>query len=1338
MSASNFLLRILFVMMMTWLFANNLKAQVTTYTDRTAWENALAALPTTNANFTSTPSFVDLCSGTATAGTHVFSSVSGCGGGQAIQILNSSATPELYLSGTGSGAPKAKVTIPASIGIGFDWQASATSSGGYNTFYVTVGSTTLLLNSSSTSGFFGYINHCETVTSYQLYSTVTNWQNFHSFNFSCSTTPFPTTTATQPTVQAASTTICNLTSTTLSVVSGTLNNATNWNWYAGGCGSSAGGTLVGTGTSVTVSPSATTTYYVRGEGPCTSPGVCSNIQINVTPLWYLDADGDGYYVGSGICQDNSPGSGYTTTVSGGNDCDDNDPNAVPGASIDPTFVTGSGASGITVMARQADGKIIIGGSFTSYNGTTVGRLARLNTNGTRDNTFTTTSGAISNINAIALQPDGKIIIAGAFLIYNGTVVNRIVRLNSNGTIDNTFAVGSGFNSNVIAMALQADGKLLAAGLFTTYKGTAANRIVRINTDGSMDNSFTPGTGPNGFNAGALAVQADGKIIIAGTFTSYNGTTLGRIARLNADGTIDGTFNSGTGLNNTGTTLVIQPDNKIIVGGAFTAYNSDAANRIIRLNTDGTIDNSFTTGSGFNSTVSKVILQPDNKIIAGGAFTNFNANNASRVARLNADGTMDNGLLPTPSNTVNAMLVQPDNKIILAGSFTIYSGIAANYIVRINKECTTSCVAPTIPTINASSTSICNSQSSTLSIASGVLNNATAWKWYSGSCGGTLVGTGVSINVSPAVTTTYYVRGEGACVTTGNCASITITVNPLPSTPTATVIQPTCSLATGTINVTAPLGEDCTYSIGGVYQSNPSFATVNPGTYTLSVQSNAGCVAAQTTTVTVDPQPIIPAAPTTTGFTNVCPYTGTGTQITYTASAVGATSYTWTIPPSNVSILSGQGTANLTVVYASGFPVQSNKQFRVSAGSACGSSLQTIFSTFTLGPVTPSPISGPTSVCELIGTATTATYSIPAVPAATEYNWTIPAGTSVTHPNGTGVNDTIIRLTFLPSFTGGTVSATALNNCGTSGTRSLTIGYAHASTPGLISGPVNSCPYILPSGAVATYSVVPVTGATSYTWTAPAGAIVTHPNGSGANDYTITVKYPAGFSSGTISVTATNGCGTSSPRSLSILKLNAATPSVIDVMQTGFCEDAGGRVYTYTLASMPANATSVVWTVPTADGAMILSGQGTTSIAVSYPSTPIDGMVTAQAFNNCDASTIRSTSAKIPACATARIAAAKTNNNVVEQSKKNVVVINTGEMEVKVFPNPTTSDFKLRISTSSLELIKVRVMDMEGRVLKQFNANDSELINTGADLKAGAYIMEVKQGNEVKTIKLLKF
>ncbi len=154
----------------------------------------------------------------------------------------------------------------------------------------------------------------------------------------------------------------------------------------------------------------------------------------------------------------------------------------------------AGANGaVYTTILQPDGKILIGGQFTTYNGITANRIARLNTDGTLDTTFTVGTGADSSVNTITLQPDGKILIGGAFTTYNGTTVNHVARLNADGTLDTTFVTGTGTNGSVFTIALQPDGKILIGGWFTTYNGTTANYIARLNTDGTLDTTFTTGT-----------------------------------------------------------------------------------------------------------------------------------------------------------------------------------------------------------------------------------------------------------------------------------------------------------------------------------------------------------------------------------------------------------------------------------------------------------------------------------------------------------------------------------------------------------------------------------------------------------------------------------------------------------------------------------------------------------------------------------------------------------------------------------------------------------------------------------------------------------------------------
>jgi uncharacterized delta-60 repeat protein len=206
-------------------------------------------------------------------------------------------------------------------------------------------------------------------------------------------------------------------------------------------------------------------------------------------------------------------------------------------------------------------------------------------------------------------------------------------------------LGDGPNSTIQTTAIQADGKIIIGGFFTSYNGTAINRIARLNADGSLDTGFNPGMGANN-TITTTAIQADGKIIIGGGFTSYNGTAINLIARLNADGSLDTSFNPGTGANSAITTTAIQADGKIIIGGAFTSYNGTAINRIARLNADGSLDTGFNPGMGANNTISTTAIQADGKIIIGGAFTSYNGTVArNRIARLNADGSLDTGFNP---------------------------------------------------------------------------------------------------------------------------------------------------------------------------------------------------------------------------------------------------------------------------------------------------------------------------------------------------------------------------------------------------------------------------------------------------------------------------------------------------------------------------------------------------------------------------------------------------------------------------------------------------------------------------------------------------------------------
>jgi uncharacterized delta-60 repeat protein len=363
--------------------------------------------------------------------------------------------------------------------------------------------------------------------------------------------------------------------------------------------------------------------------------------------------------------------------------------------LDTTFNPGTGTPGETYQVYPLpDGKVLLGGNFSSYNGQNVGRIARLNADGSLDTSFQSTgAGANGTVHGLAVQPDGKIIIVGGdFSTYNGVTRNRVARLNADGSLDTDFlATGTGATGAVFRTALQPDGKVLIGGSFTSFNGTNISRIARLNADGSLDSGFTlTGSGLNG-TVWAIAVQADGKILIGGEFTGYNGTTTNRIARLNADGSLDTTFVTTLGANATIWSILV-PDaasGKILIAGDVTGYNNSSVGYIARLNgSDGSLDTSFTAlnSGAADKTIRTMALQPDGKVLFGGDFSTFNNIAVNHIGRLNADGSFDLSVLSAVANGgPNALLwsiaSQADGKILVGGDLTSYDGQSRNHIAR---------------------------------------------------------------------------------------------------------------------------------------------------------------------------------------------------------------------------------------------------------------------------------------------------------------------------------------------------------------------------------------------------------------------------------------------------------------------------------------------------------------------------------------------------------------------------------------------------------------------------------------------------------------------------------
>ena len=371
-------------------------------------------------------------------------------------------------------------------------------------------------------------------------------------------------------------------------------------------------------------------------------------------------------------------------------------------SIDNTFSIGVGfnsGSQITSIALNPSGDILIGGQFWSFNGiNTTSKIIRINSTGVQN--FSYPDCDISSAVSIIKQPDNKIIVAGSA----GLNADKLQRFNTNASIDNSYGPygdnGWGFNNSIGKIALQSNGALIVQGTFTSYdsqfmtKGgftrlneklidipfrnnlnsnsviptngvndflllsnnkilvlTSAyptNNLFRLNNDGTLDSSFNA----NVVGTFCVTEQNDGKII-ASRITSGSPIT-SELIRLNIDGTIDNTFTAFTVQGRINNILIYPTSNKILLSNIYGA----SSNSLIRLNSNGTLDNSFSIGSGFDNDVTKLIIQPDGKIVAVGFFTSFNGTTKRGLVRLD-DSTLSSNsyeiekikIYPNPVNNI---------------------------------------------------------------------------------------------------------------------------------------------------------------------------------------------------------------------------------------------------------------------------------------------------------------------------------------------------------------------------------------------------------------------------------------------------------------------------------------------------------------------------------------------------------------------------------------------------------------------------------------------------------------------------------------------------------------
>lgn len=408
---------------------------------------------------------------------------------------------------------------------------------------------------------------------------------------------------------------------------------------------------------------------------------------------------------------------------------------------DPTFDPRSGADGpVTAMAVEPDGHVLIGGAFTTVDGQPRAALARLTSIGRVDLFYTPTFNSGAAVAALLVQPNGLTVVGGSFSTIGGIARRNVARLTASGGVDESFDPGSGADGLVAALAVQPDGKLVLGGGFSSVAGVSRLRLARllgtpgtltlnsggmsvsegsgsatlvVQRSGGSDTALTaqlmledhttnprdyrspastvdPGFLPapmTGVDDGvnALAVQPDGKILVAGFFKAYNNEPRPNLIRILPNGREDPSFRPGSGPNASVYELAVQRDGKIVMIGNFTSVDGRVRNRIARLNADGSLDTTFDVQLDSSVSLLSLALDSADNILFGGMFATVNGVSRTFLARVDHSGKLDPTFQPNLDSQVNTIAVQPDGKIVIGGTFDRVDGVLRIAVARLNVD-----------------------------------------------------------------------------------------------------------------------------------------------------------------------------------------------------------------------------------------------------------------------------------------------------------------------------------------------------------------------------------------------------------------------------------------------------------------------------------------------------------------------------------------------------------------------------------------------------------------------------------------------------------------------------
>ncbi|MEZ4739664.1 MAG: delta-60 repeat domain-containing protein [Flavobacteriales bacterium] len=356
--------------------------------------------------------------------------------------------------------------------------------------------------------------------------------------------------------------------------------------------------------------------------------------------------------------------------------------------VDPDFDTGVGANAIiSTTLVQPDGKVILAGQFTSFNGSPAGRIVRVDASGVIDPTFDVGAGFNDQVTGAHLYADGSILVIGSFSMYDtNSPAPRIIKLLSNGSIDPSFTPPVLNATLLVQLAVRSDGRILVSGSFFTPQ---FNRLARLLPNGDPDPDFDT---YDRFNSSVNNFDqlSDGRIVVVGAFTSVNGIPRNSVAVLHANGQFDPSFDPGVGPTGLVTNVAVDPLDRILLFGSMSAWNGQPA-RLIRLLTTGVVDPSFSLPT-FNSNVLRCVIEPDGSILAGGLFFSVNGLTIRGLCKLDPNGILVPDFDPSsPSVGVQVYRIEraSNGNLMIAGSFSQFGGLTRKNVVRLS-----SCVQET--------------------------------------------------------------------------------------------------------------------------------------------------------------------------------------------------------------------------------------------------------------------------------------------------------------------------------------------------------------------------------------------------------------------------------------------------------------------------------------------------------------------------------------------------------------------------------------------------------------------------------------------------------------------